>query len=154
MECLICLDDIKISCAPTCMHHFCYGCIIKWCHTSNQCPKCRQPIRSIHLDPEFDSLMGSSSETIGDAIAPCPSVIIDLSVNSNVGITLGNARHSPGVTVERLNTKMQAHKCGLRKGDIILTMNNVPCHEHQSTIKMVNACQISRHNIACRLLGK
>lgn len=32
MECPICYDYINISCIPSCTHHFCYSCILKWCN--------------------------------------------------------------------------------------------------------------------------
>lgn len=58
MECPICFEYINVSCIPSCTHHFCYTCLIKWCNHKKEpkCPICKIDIREIKFDKEFDEL--------------------------------------------------------------------------------------------------
>ena len=56
MECGVCLENIQKACVGSCGHHFCHACLLEWARTSHQCPKCREDILEIRVDPEFDEL--------------------------------------------------------------------------------------------------
>ncbi len=56
MECPICFNIINNSCVGSCMHHYCYACLMKWISFSCVCPTCKKPILEIKLDREFDSI--------------------------------------------------------------------------------------------------
>ena len=57
MNCPICLSIIQNSCTPSCCHHFCYECLIKWVkNNGNNCPICKQFVNEIKIDTEFDIL--------------------------------------------------------------------------------------------------
>ena len=51
-ECAICKDTkTDTTSNPGCKHTFCYGCIKRWCRTSNAfCPLCREPITELHTE--------------------------------------------------------------------------------------------------------
>ena len=55
MECPICFEIIENSCIGSCMHHYCYKCLIKWISFGGIiCPSCKQTIYEIKMDKEFD----------------------------------------------------------------------------------------------------
>ena len=95
MECGICYELIKNSCVGSCIHHFCYTCMIKWCKHSNNCPKCRFPIREIRHDTEFDFINGALNNEINMDIDTKYKRKILFPENTLAGITLKNNNKGP-----------------------------------------------------------
>ena len=151
MECGICLQTIINSCVSSCIHHFCYECMIKWCKHSNHCPKCRSFIYELHFDPEFDVINGALDIEIENININHKKIYLKLPENTLAGITLKNNR-GPGVIISKLSLNGQAKLIGLKVGDIILFMNGVPCRNHEQSINIINEATKSGHDVVCILL--
>lgn len=156
MECGICLSNIVKSCYGSCSHHYCFDCLIRWCKNSNKCPKCRCVINEIMLDPEFDELLyrlrqnqyHDSMDTdtgidtdivkeIDDLLKITVCYDDNLPDNTYLYLTIAN-NNGPGVVIKRAEIYGRAYHYGLRKKDIILYINNVPCSNHQMAIDIIN----------------
>lgn len=157
MECGICLSNIVKSCYGSCSHHYCFDCLIRWCKKNNRCPKCRCVINEIVLDPEFDELsyrlqyrchdnmdigmsIGMSianDKEIDDLLKITICYDDNLPNNKHVYLTIAN-NNGPGVVIKRAEIYGRAYHYGLRKKDIILYINNVPCSNHQMAMDIIN----------------
>ena len=158
MECPICFNIIANSAIGSCTHHFCFPCLIKWCeYGGTRCPTCKLPITQIRLDQEFDSINNSDNfSTINNC---CSEIIVKFDKNSLAGITLENncdlmgfGSRGPGVRVSKIHESYQCYKNGLRKKDVILFINNIPCTDHKQAIDIINNCAISTALMKCSLL--
>ena len=158
MDCPICYNMIINSAIGTCTHHFCLECLLKWCERGGiSCPTCKTLIRSIKRDLEFDKLNGCESFEL-DAIMPM--IKINFEKDTTAGITLANNHtylglgdRAPGVVVSKLNERDQCYKGGLRKKDIILFINKIPCMDHKQAINIINTAVVENASICCSLLG-
>ena len=159
MECSICYNVIQNSCVGSCMHHFCFPCLTKWClHGGTGCPLCKTFISQIKFDKEFDLLISklhsdiSFSEITSEIISNyCKRITIESPRNKCVKITLQNY-YGPGIKVHALNKKGIAYEAGLRTNDVIIFINNIPCISHNQAIKIVNGCIASNITIDFLLL--
>jgi hypothetical protein len=161
MNCAICLDVIQNSCVGSCMHHYCYICLFKWCirgHTD--CPICRSFINEIKLDKEFDAINNPNTLSY-EKIEPhivmnnvlSKKITIKFDKTNLPGITLAN-RKGIGVVITFININNQCYKDGLRLNDIILFMNKVPCLHHKSCIEIINDAFNSEKSVVFDLLIK
>ena len=142
MDCPICHERIQNSCVGgLCMHHFCYPCLFKWCATNVEkkilitpCPVCRSPIFEIRFDTQFDALC--TGEKSANFKHP-NEVLIEHSLDTRPGITMQN-NIGPGVKIMGINNNGQFYKAGIRIGDIVLFINNIPCSNHKQAIYIIN----------------
>ena len=152
MECSICLNLIENSCVGSCMHHFCYNCLIKWCIQGSSCPICKKYIYEIKFDKEFDSI---NNPTISlPIISLTKQIIVDFSGStSNIvpGITLVNYK-GIGVKISNLKKNGQCFIKGLRKEDIILYINNVPSLRHKDSIEIINNAFLTNTSLCFYIL--
>ena len=157
MECPICYNIIRNSCIGSCTHHFCLECLIQWCENNGtKCPICKTLIKEIRPDIEFNNLNCPNSTNI------CMDnlnnkVVVNFSNNEKAGITLENNfmiksnMQSPGVRVKKIDQKDNCYKAGLRKGDIILFINNVPCINHKQSVDIIDKCVLNNTLLICIL---
>ena len=146
-ECPICLDQIKYATVGSCMHHFCYFCMLKHCKFSNKCPMCKIDIHELKLDREFDSLLnGDSLPTLR-----CQNEIFinnyyhenEISLDNgnnehskknknidNPGLTIKNNTKGPGVIISKIKSSGLFSKYNFKCGDTLLFINEVPCNNH------------------------
>lgn len=137
MECPICYEVIKNSCIGSCTHHFCYRCLINWCYQGGtECPICKYFIYEIRMDKEFDKINNSIQESRIDI----KTNIINISFRDSLppGITIMNNK-GPGVKILNIKPKMKCDLMGLKKNDIILFLNDVPCIYHTESIKIIES---------------
>ena len=180
MNCPICFSIIENSCVPSCSHHFCYECLIKWVkNNGNNCPICKQFINEIKIDTEFDILQKIILQNIKNynnildnnlhtnnilnklsnhkELIILPEDIgftsIDTKYNDNdkIGITIKN-NNGPGVKVISLKKDKLAYKHGVRVNNIILFINNIPCQNHQQSVDIINHLILSGKKIKLTLL--
>jgi len=167
MECPICYNIITNSCFGSCSHHFCNACLINWCkHLGTTCPVCKTFISEIKPDIEFDNLTNqiinnnnnnnTNSIIIDNSTLINREIVINHEQRDLAGITLKNNynqyNRAPGVMISNIDTKYKCYKSGLRKNDIILNINNIPCINHKQSIDIINHCTLSGRQIICRLL--
>ena len=149
MECPICYNLIKNSCVGSCMHHYCYNCIVKWLSTNPVCPICKMPAYELKLDREFDSINNSPTDENIEKITK--TIVIDFKNNIPPGITITNNCNSPGVKVLDLKKSENCYIIGIRKDDIILFINSVPCNTHKHAIDIIEECYERRKQIIFEL---
>ena len=150
--CSICMETIYQAATGSCNHHWCLVCLLQYCgsatHSSaafhNQperplCPKCREPILGIRADTEYDALLIAAglvrvddpvlAERRRDAAAALAlyRVTIHLPQGSHAGVTVSKWKHGPGVRVKSVLEADMAYRCGLREGDVIVSINGMPC---------------------------
>ena len=157
MECPICLKIIQESVVTNCVHHFCKNCLEKWVRKKDNCPKCRSFIYSINNDEEFNLITNNSFKSIdidfnypertyepifemSESDSDEEIKFFNLSISQlpfkKIGITLiGNSYNS--VKITKVDYKSVASFVGLKKGDIILSINNIPCISQEQSIKIL-----------------
>ena len=167
MECPICFNQINTSVTGLCSHHFCYSCLLKWCELGGtRCPICNLLITQIRRDMEFDKLIKlinipsiSESDISISIISELENTItLTLKRAEKPGITLVNnysvtGERAPGVIISSLIEKDMCYKSGLRRRDIIISINNVPCIEHTSAIDIINKCSQSNTRMVFSLIN-
>jgi len=133
-------------------------CLLRWCEIGDtKCPVCKAPISVIRRDLEFDKLNGCNTFEL-DKIMPTVKIIF--AKDTIAGITLENnytymglGDRAPGVIVSKLTDRDQCAKQGLRKKDIILFINKIPCMDHIQVINIINSAVASNGSISCTLLS-
>jgi C-terminal processing protease CtpA/Prc len=63
--------------------------------------------------------------------------------NEEIGITLTNNTNGPGVKIKKVIQDKLAYKNNLKKGDIILFINNIPCINHKQSIETLENLSLS-----------
>lgn len=110
--CLLCGEQPNVPAVASCYHQFCHGCILDACAKGlTQCPDCCTTIREVRplaADVEPD---------------PRYTKTISLPPGTHAGLTLERREGAPGVLVSAVVECDQAFKCGVRKGDVILTID-------------------------------
>lgn len=130
-ECPICYNPIMQSAIfRPCVHTFCYACTQRALQRRMQCPLCRQIPTALEESTEDDAGEKKNIVTVNCKIRP----------QEHVGITLANA--STGVKVLHLKTQDAAFRAGIRRNDVILSMNKLPCHSHKEAVQILNAVAI------------
>ena len=158
MDCPICYNSINYSAIGSCTHHFCYDCLIKWCEFGGtKCPICKIFITHIRHDGEFDILNGKKFGN-DKPLKNNSNIITVFKKDESAGITLknnySNNTRAPGIIISKINEKCKCYESGLRKNDIILFINNIPCIDHKQTINIINECVISSTQMICSLFKK
>ena len=153
MDCPICYNLIENSCIGSCVHHFCYKCLIKWCHMGGtECPVCKKKIYEIQLDPEFDMI--NNPDKIFISLDCLKNITIDFDDKICPGITLKNNNSGPGVIIKNLNSNGKCYQSGLRKYDIILFVNKVPCVFHKNIIEIIDTAYKLEKSVSFEILQK
>lgn len=149
-ECSICLENIKYPSVGSCMHHYCYYCLYKWCKHSNKCPLCKELILEIKLDREFDTLVNGYSLPV----IKFPNLIILSPIHGikDPGLTIKNNNNGPGVIIVNVKLKGLFNYYNIKKNEIILFINEIPCMNHKNVIEQIMALHISHKNINCIFL--
>ena len=115
MNCPICFELINHSCIGSCMHHFCYNCLIKWCRVGgNKCPVCKHLIYEIRKDKEFDTINNPNEDEI--LCEYTKKICIDFNNIILPGITLIN-NNGPGVNIKSLKHNELCSLNGLKVND-------------------------------------
>ena len=139
MECPICFEIIQNSCVGSCMHHYCYNCLIKWMNRGGtKCPICKKIIYEIKLDKEFDIINNKENNNNNNILIReyTKKNIIKFDDSLPPGITI-TSNKGIGVRICKLNLKDKFYKEGFRVNDILLFLNNIPCLEHSESIKII-----------------
>ncbi len=123
----------------------------------------------MRFDPEFDRLnQHVSGQSYADTTStsstrpprPKPktpshsSVDITFPPGTVAGLTLTANPKGPGVKVERLVRKDQAYKCGLRKGDTLISLNGVPCVHAPAAVALLEEATKASRSVKAVLLPK
>lgn len=128
MECPICFNEMvssSIRYIRSCGHQLCETCCIDWLTKNPTCPLCRKNIVGI-ISPYRDTKQ----------ILVIP--------RGEMGITL--TEHTKGLQVLNVVLNDDASKAGMKSGDIIISINNIPFTNPAIAVKMIedakNECEI------------
>lgn len=143
--CPLCLNAVQQSCVGSCVHHFCHACLLDAVASGcTSCPECHQHIGSIRRDYEFDALLVPNfSEAINsnaaDSRLECYTRHLVLPPGTHAGITLScRDSQGPGCVVTAVVPRDQAYKSGVRAGDILISINGIPCTQPSSATALVD----------------
>ena len=75
------------------------------------------------------------------------SIIVEFARETHAGIELVSL--SNGVGIKKLPANNQAYKYGLRVGQKITHMNNIPIRGHEAGVRMFNAAASHKLSICC-----
>lgn len=153
MECPICFEIIQNSCVGSCMHHYCYNCLLKWINKGGKkCPICKKFIYEIKMDKEFDSInnVDNKNKIITESTK---KKIINFDDSLPPGITI-TSNKGIGLKISKLNYKDKFYKEGYRVNDILLFLNNVPCIEHSESIKIIKHAYENKKDLLVESLIK
>ena len=135
MDCSICLEKIKNGCKSSCSHYFCFPCLLNWfLYGGKNCPLCKTFIHEIKLDsvikyPIVPNQINTTS---------CKHIIIDFPKKS---FSLSLENHlGYGIKVKSLKRSSQGFLSGLRKNDLILFINNIPCVDKYQSGWIIKKC--------------
>ncbi len=159
MECSICMNVIKESAIGSCTHHFCKYCLIRWCeYGGTTCPTCKIHITHIREDKEFDIL--NNNQENDNRLDNRNTIVVRFTKDDIAGITLENyhsylglGERGPGVIISKINENGKCYEQGLRKKDVILSINNIPCVDHKQSIDIINKCWREKNVMACSILN-
>ena len=120
-ECPICLQHHTLISIKPCTHRFCTRCICKWLQNKSNCPLCKCMVLDLGL-----------SNTCDVRIPPYSSDV-------HFGITLTN-NATDHIIIKHVNSKDIAYRHGLRIGDKICMVNDIPLNgkHHSCVIAMIN----------------
>lgn len=126
-ECPVCFEPIATSATfHPCLHKFCHACAQRSLRCRIQCPLCRQTPFALETSAADDDGSGKSLRCV-----------VRVRPTEHVGITVADSKF--GVKVIRLQTQDAAFRAGIRRNDVILSMNKLPCRSHKETIQMWDA---------------
>ena len=59
IECPICMNDINTDdiCKTECNHEYCYDCLNQWLNISDNCPNCRESIKTFKYKDETNRIL-------------------------------------------------------------------------------------------------
>ena len=140
-------------CAP-CGHRFCCSCLIKWSVRKNTCPTCRNEITAIVPDHDFDILARfifnefiDSTETVSLGDKPKPEPLL-LYPSDMYGIEISKIGQHPGVIVSKAEKGYAAYMQGIRSGDIIVSIDELPVDCPNMALNMIKrkrTCALALH---------
>jgi hypothetical protein len=121
-ECAVCLQETSNRLQP-CKHAVCGTCIDTWVAKHHMtCPMCRGVLTGTGRAPDTSKSL----------------LQIVLKNGAHAGVTLVNDAMSGGVRVRRLVLCDRAYRAGLRPGDVITHLNDLPVQRHADAVAIVN----------------
>lgn len=128
-ECCICFYATANRISP-CGHLMCKECILRWCHTTNTCPLCKNVV----LSPCPMCDLKPTDE---------PSLYVKVCPDRMIGITLTDVR--VGVRLKTVDRHSLAHRLGMRRGQIVTHVNDIPMTTPHDLIEMVYEARVRSH---------
>lgn len=120
-HCVVCLEPTTAALEP-CRHSLCSTCAGRWLPKSPTCPVCRGVVVAARLP--YACLDGALAVVVPSPVRP-------------LGVTLTDA---PGGTrIVRLVRKDEGWRCGLRRGDLVTHVNEIPVQHHSHAVRIVDA---------------
>ena len=129
-ECMVCFEKSATKKLLPCNHDACKMCMMKWFAKGHaSCPLCRNIVCSFNND-----------NITGDILLTFPT-------NTHAGLTIRDC--DTGCLIIHLKKTDQAYRCGMKKGQILLSVNGIMCKDvgHQNVAKILT--QASMHGINC-----
>jgi len=125
--CTLCSQPCTRPAVGSCYHEFCHGCLLDACATGLvECPTCHCPINAIR------PLAVASAE-------PRFTRMLEMPPGCHAGVTLQRRNQGPGDTISELHQQDQASKCGLRLGDVLLSINGEAVGDPEDGTRMIDA---------------
>ena len=77
---------------------------------------------------------------------------ITFPVGSHAGLSVTNSLMSKGVVVVHLNKQDRAHLCGLQRGDVIVTIDDLKVDVHDRAVYLIDQATMARRECRVGLL--
>ena len=132
MTCCVCLESTSNALLP-CMHYVCVKCATICVQTCILCPMCRQVIVQYKPSIEVNS----------------DSVIVEFACACEMHAGIELISLSNGVGIKKLCTNDQAYKHGLRVGQKITHINNIPIRAHEDGTRIFNTAAYHKMSTCC-----
>lgn len=154
-ECSVCLEPIRQSTVGSCTHHFCHSCLLRTLHAGGvACPVCKEPIKEVRRDVEFDALLApaDAADARADPLAEFTRHLC-LPPGKHAGLTLCSREGTgPGCVVLDVVRRDMAYKCGVRRGDVLISINGEPCTKPSRATELINQLSQTRSNETATLI--
>lgn len=125
-ECPVCLNLTAGTVSP-CGHPLCDACSQQWRAKANTCPYCRAEI----VDVDERKRNGSNR-----------TVWLTFPAGTHAGVTL--RRFANGVLVLHLEVRDRAYICGLRTGDVIVSIDGFVATTPSVVVQIIHAATSAR----------
>ena len=148
-ECLICMNNIHKKCLLKCNHYYCYECLLKWIYISEKyknikakCPICRDKINYINIFNneylhflKFNNLNDYLIENnINQKKYKFINIFFD--INNKFKLKVTDFSDKIGVKVNNIQNFKFDKNLKLKKGDIIISINYIPCIKSEFVINL------------------
>lgn len=124
-ECPICWE-LKDLVALMCKHQVCKKCLTMQLKKDARCALCRKIITS--CTPKFDMIPHEKLITIR------------IKENGGIGARIQDRVNGDGVEVTHVYKKSLAEDNGIMKGDVIVSINGLPCTYTERCIQIIQGC--------------
>ena len=140
-ECVVCEAETCIRLRP-CNHTVCMKCTKLWTERSVTCPVCRRAIEGCH---------GREEGAKGEVEEAGVLVRCSLGPYHHAGVTLDHGVKKGRVVVTRINRKDAFFRHGMRVGDSVLSVNDLPVKSSHVAIAIVEACRKSEQCVVLHI---
>lgn len=137
-ECPVCLESVRdpVLLHP-CRHLFCRACSYRVLLEGGvRCPLCRGIATA--LTPHSPSLRKGRAAV---------RLEVDAERGRHAGIRVRDDVRGGFVKVEAAVSQDEASRCGIREGDAILSVNNIPAVHHRDVVAVVQECTDRGHPV-------
>lgn len=127
---MVCFEKSATKKLVPCNHDACKMCIMKWCAKGHaSCPLCRTTV------------CGFNDDTI------TADIVLTFPENTHAGLTM--TKCNTGCVITHLRKADQAYICGMKKGQILLSVNGIICKDVGPVNVAKILTQASTHGIDC-----
>ena len=142
-ECPICFESMApdaTAALPACPHKLCLRCAAETLKRDARCPVCRTGVYAVNTLLPCRPL---PQETFTCSVKVGPK--------QHAGIAIVNATAEGAVRVLRVLRGDQMRLAGVRAGDLIFAINNVPVVNHHVAVDIMNQAMREQDDLTCHL---
>ena len=121
-SCPICFRFVETT-QLICTHSFCPICLELWQRQSLKCPLCRGYV--CPLDAPVNA-------------RTCKNFVLDSDRGVYAGIVV--FKRDANVRIKSINPSDEFYRKGIRKGDLIVSINGYPITEHRQCVEIIEEC--------------
>jgi len=139
-ECVSCYAPTQNTVQP-CAHSMCEPCAAKWVVAMDKrsCPLCRGIVVRIGPSPEEGLLVHGRTVWV---------------VGKEVRVSVASIPSRMGVCVVAVAEVAAAYAAGIRRGDILTHINDIPLHAHDQAISIIDRALDVGHPFSVRVAPK
>lgn len=133
-----------------CLHRVCANCTLSWMQRGHStCPMCRGTILGFDPRPtQQPERVESNTPLLHDHMY----ITIDFTESTHTGVTVCD--HPRGVRIKALCKRDRGALCGLRYGDIVSRINNLPITNHAHAVRLFDQSAQSGESVLCEVIRR